>query len=455
MVQPNAAKTIHVAPVTRIEGHAGFEIYLDDNGNVADTRMMILALRGFEKFVVGRPVEEVPRIVTRICGICPWHHHMASNKAADQCLGVTVPPTGRKLREFCQMLAYIPDKILHFYFLAAPDFVLGPDADYGVRNVVGVVGAAPELAKQVVHMRYKTQMALEKFAGKVIHPIAGVVGGFSHPMSEDDRKELMAVVQEAKEFALFTIKFAKESVFPKYLDAVKTVGVFPSGYLGTVRPSDGALEFYDGEFRMMDMDGKYDQFKYEQYQDYISEHVEPWSYCKFPYMKKAGKIKLDETDPVGVYRVNCLARINVCDTMATPLAQKELEEFRSMFGRPAHMTLLYHWARLIELVQCCERAEELLNDPEILGQEFRATGIEPKAGEGFGCVEAPRGTLIHHYKTDENGLVNMANMIVATGHNNAGMNLAVKQAAKALIKDGKYDQGILNTVEMTIRAYDP
>lgn len=448
-------KTLNIAPITRIEGHASVSIHLDDTGNVSDAQMHVLSLRGFEQFVLGRPVEEVPRIVTRICGICPWHHHLASNKAADACLGVELPPTGRKLRELCQMMAYIPDKILHFYFLAAPDFVLGPDADYSVRNVVGIVGANPELAKKVVHMRYKAQMMLEKFAGKVIHPIAGVVGGFSKPMLEEERKEILAGIQELKDFCVFTIKFAREEVFPKYLDAVKILGVFPSGYLGTVRPSDGALELYDGELRMMDQNGKFDQFKYSEYVDYIGEHTEPWSYLKFPYSKKAGSLKLDETDPVGVYRANTLARINVCDKMATPMAQEELDIFRKEFGRPTHLTLLYHWARLIELVQSCERAEELLNDPEITGREHRAQNIEPKAGEGVGCVEAPRGTLIHHYKTDDNGLVTMANLIVGTTHNNAPMNLSVKQAAKALIKDGNYDQGILNRVEMAIRAYDP
>jgi F420-non-reducing hydrogenase large subunit len=371
------------------------------------------------------------------------------------CLGVEVPPAGKKLRELCQMLAFIPDKILHFYFLAAPDFVLGPDADYSVRNVIGIIGANPDLAKKVVHMRYKAQMMLEKFSGKVIHPIAAVVGGYSKPMSEEERKELLAGVQELKDFAVFTIKFAREEVFPKYLDAVKVLGVVPTGYIGTVRPSDGALELFDGELRLMDRDGNYDQFKYSEYTDYIAEHVESWSYLKFPYIKKQGGIKLDENDPVGVYRSNCLARINVCDKMATPLAQEELEIFRKEFGRPSHLTLLYHWARLIELVYCCERAEELLNDPEITSREIRAKNIEPKAGEGVGCVEAPRGTLIHHYKTDENGFVTFANLIVGTTHNNGAMNLSVKQAAKALIKDGKYDQGILNRVEMAIRAYDP
>ncbi|NCC24112.1 MAG: Ni/Fe hydrogenase subunit alpha [Deltaproteobacteria bacterium] len=448
-------KTLNIAPVSRIEGHASVTIHLDDSGNVTDARLHVLSLRGFEKFVIGRPVEEVCRIVNRICGICPWQHHLASNKAADGCLNVTLPPAGKKLRELCQMLAYIPDKILHFYFLAAPDFVLGPTSDYASRNVIGVIGAAPDLAKKVVHMRYKGQMMLEKFAGKVIHPIAAVVGGYSKPMSEDERKELLAGVLELKDFCLFTMKFAREDVFPKYLDAVKTLGVFPSGYLGTVRPSDGALELYDGELRLMDQNGKFDQFKYAQYGDFIGEHIEDWSYLKFPYAKKWGPLKLDENDPVGVYRSNCLARINVCDKMATPLAQEELDIFRKNFGRPAHLTLLYNWARLIELVYCCERAEELLNDPEITSREIRAKNIEPKAGEGVGCVEAPRGTLIHHYKTDENGMCSFANLIVGTTHNNAPMNLSVKQAAKAVIKDGKYDQGILNLVEVAIRAYDP
>lgn len=448
-------KTLNIAPVSRIEGHASVSIHLNDSGNVEDAKLHVLSLRGFEKFVIGRPVEEVPRIVNRICGICPWQHHLASNKAADECLGVQLPPTGKKLRELCQMMSYIPDKILHFYFLAAPDFVIGPDADYSVRNVVGIVGANPDLAKKVVHMRYKAQMMLEKFAGKVIHPIAAVPGGFSKPLNEDERKEILEGIQELKDFCVFTIKFAREEVFPKYLDAVKILGVFPSGYLGTVRPEDGALELYDGELRLMDQNGDYDQFKYSEYTDYIGEHVEPWSYLKFPYAKKWGDLKLDENDPVGVYRSNCLARINVCDKMATPLAQEELDIFRKEFGRPSHLTLLYHWARLIELVQCCEKAEELLNDPEITSRDIRDSNIQPKAGEGVGCVEAPRGTLLHHYQTDDKGQVSMANLIVGTTHNNAPMNLSVKQAAKALIKDGNYDQGMLNRIEMAIRAYDP
>ena len=395
----------------------------------------------------------MPRTVCHICGICPWAHHLASCKAADACYGVTPPPAAVKLRRLMQSIAYVSDKILHFYFLAAPDFVIGPDADYSVRNVLGIVQAAPEIAKQVVHMRHLGAQIIEHFAGRAIHPTFSVPGGVSKPMTEADRKTMLPSVQEMLEFSKFSIKFAKENVFPKYLDAIKTIGVIKVGYMGTVT-NDGALDFYDGKLRLMKPDGSYDDFAYDQYVDYIGEWVEPWSYQKFPYAKKWGKLNLDVDNPTGVYRTNCLARINVADKMGTPLAQKELEEFRSAFGRPAHYTLLYHYARLIELLQCAEHAVELLNDPEITSTDIRVP-ITPRAAHGIGCVEAPRGTLIHDYTFDENGLITNINLIVGTTHNNAAINLSVNQAAKACIVAGKYDQGALNKVEMAIRAYDP
>jgi F420-non-reducing hydrogenase large subunit len=447
-------KTINIQPVTRIEGHAKLAIHLDDAGNVADTRLHIQTLRGFEKFVEGRPAEEMPRIVCHICGICPWAHHLASSKAGDACFGVTPPPAAVKLRRLMQMIAYVGDKLLHFYFLAAPDFVIGPDADYSVRNVVGLVGAAPDIAKQVVHLRHLTAQILEHFAGRAIHPTFSMPGGVSKPMTEKDRAEIKAHVQELLDFSLFTIKFAKENVFAKYIDAIKALGVIKVGYIGTVT-DDGALDFYDGKIRLMKPDGTYDDFAYGAYLDYLGEHVESWSYQKFPYAKAWGQgFSMDLNNPGGIYRSNCLARINVADKMATPRAQAELEEFRANFGRPAHFTLLYHYARLIELVQCAEHMAELVDDPEITSPNIRAK-IEPKAGRGVGCVEAPRGTLIHDYETDAQGLITKANLIVGTTHNNAAMNMSVKQAATALIKDGTYDQGILNKVEMAIRAYDP
>jgi len=322
-----------------------------------------------------------------------------------------------------------------------------------VRNVVGIIQAAPDIAKKVVQMRQMGAQMLEHFAGRSIHPTFSQAGGVSKPMTETERKEMLPLANELLEFSKFSINFAKENVFPKYLDAIKSIGVINVGYMGTVT-DDGALDFYDGKLRLMKPDGAYDDFAYDQYVDYIGEWVEPWSYQKFPYAKKWGKLNMSLDNPVGVYRTNCLARINVADKMATPLAQAELEEFRAAFGRPAHFTLLYHYARLIELVQAAETAVQLLNDPEITSPNIRAK-VEPRAGRGIGCVEAPRGTLIHDYTCDENGLITNVNLIVGTTHNNAAINMSVNQAAKLFIKDGKYDQGILNKVEMAIRAYDP
>ncbi len=448
------ARTINISPITRIEGHAAIKIQLDDDGNVADSKVHFMSLRGFEKFVEGKPAEELPRIVNRICGICPWHHHLASNKAVDGCFGVTPPRAGQKLRELMQTIAHAEDKLLHFFFLAAADFVIGPDADYAARNVIGIAKANPELAGKVVKMRQMAKMILEKFAGKAIHPVAGVVGGFAKPLLEADRKEILAQMEELLEFALFTIEFAKTQVFPNYLDAVQTIGVINTGFIGTVH-DDGSLNLYHGKIRMMKPDSTYTDFDPADYTDYIGEHVEPYSFGKMPYARFWNEgFSLDLDAPKGIYRSNCLARINVADRISTPKAQAELEEFREKFGRPAQATLLYHWARLIEEVYACEHAIELLNDPEITDPNIRVPA-EPKAGRGVGCVEAPRGTLIHDYSTDENGLITRANMIVGTTHNLGPINMSVHQAAKTLIHDGHVDEGILNRVEMAVRAYDP
>ena len=446
-------KTITIYPVTRIEGHAKVTINLDDDGNVADTFVNVVELRGFEKFCIGRPVEELPRIVTSICGVCPWHHHLASAKANDAVFGVTPPPTGTKLRDLCQSIAFCSDKILHFFFLAGPDFVMGPEADYSVRNVFGIVQSNPELGKKVVRARHLGTQMLGIASGKSIHPVTAVPGGFSKPLTETERQQLIPMADEVLEFAKFAIAFAKESIFPKYLELIESVGIIETGFLGTVT-DDGTLELYDGKARLMKPDGSYEEFQYDQYTEHIGEHVEPWSYMKFPYAKNWGHISMDLDNPSAIYRTNTLARINVCDRISTPLAQTELEEFRKSFGRPAQQTLLYNYARLIELVYNAEHVLELLNDPEITGKETRVP-VTPRAAHGVGCVEAPRGTLIHDYETDENGLITNVNLIVGTTHNNAPINMSVKQAAKTLIKDGNYDQGILNKVEMAIRAYDP
>ncbi len=448
------SQTITIQPITRIEGHASIGITLDDSGNVADAKLSYMSLRGFEKFIEGKPAEEVPRIVSRICGICPWMHHLASNKAVDGCFGVTPTPAGSKLRELMQTIAHAEDKLLHFFFLAAADFVIGPTADYTVRNVIGIAQANPELATQVVKMRQLCKMILDKFSRKTIHPVAGVTGGFSKPLLEEERRDMLDKMQQVMDFALFTIDFAKKGIFPQYMDAIQTLGVINTGFIGTV-DGQGALNLYDGRLRMMKPDGSYTDFDAADYGDYIGEHVESYSYGKYPYARFWNEgFSMDLDQPRGVYRSNTLARINVADKMATPRAQAELEAFRELFGRPAQATLLYHYARLIEEVYACERAIEILQDPEITDPNVRAR-VEPKAGRGVGCVEAPRGTLIHDYTTDENGLIEKANMIVGTTHNLGPMNMSVNQAARALIKEGHVDEGILNQIEMAVRAYDP
>lgn len=445
-------KTITIQPVTRIEGHAKVMIELDDAGNVADTHVSVVELRGFERFCQGRPVEEVPRIVPRICGVCPWAHHLASAKACDAVFGVDIPPAAKKIREMAYAAHMIHSHVLHFFILSGPDFVMGPDADYSVRNVIGIVQNAPEVAKKVVHARFTAQMITQVMAGKAIHPDAAVPGGWSKPISEEERAKLKAMAKEVADFCFFAIDFAKKEIFPKYLDVIKTAMLIKTGFLGLVK--EGASNFYDGRLRMMNADGTFDEFDVAQYTDFIAEHVEPWSYLKFPYMKKAGKLSMDLNNPVGVYRTNALARINVCDRMATPRAQAELEEFRKNFGRPAQLTLLYHWARLIEMVYAAERLLELVDDPEITSPDTRKAAT-PRAARGVGVVEAPRGTLIHDYTTDANGMVTDVNIIVGTTHNNASINMSVKKTAQDLIKGGKYDEKLLNMVEMAIRAYDP
>jgi F420-non-reducing hydrogenase large subunit len=448
------SQVITIQPITRIEGHASIGITLDDSGNVADAKLSYMSLRGFEKFIEGKPAEEVPRIVSRICGICPWHHHLASNKAVDGCFGVTPTPTGHKLRELMQTIAHAEDKLLHFFFLAAADFVIGPTADYAVRNVIGIAQANPELAVRVVKTRQLAKMILDKFSHKTIHPVAGVTGGFAKPLLEEERVDILAKMREILDFALFAIDFAKKDVFPKYMDVIQTLGVITTGFLGTV-DDDGALNLYDGKLRMMKADGSYTDFAARDYVDYIGEHVEPYSYGKFPYARFWDEgFSLDLEQPKGIYRSNTLARINVADKITTPRAQAELETFRELFGRPAQATLLYHDARLIEEVYACERAIEILQDPDITNPNVRAK-VTPKAGRGVGCVEAPRGTLIHDYTTDENGLIASANMIVGTTHNLGPMNMSVNQAARSLIKDGLVNEGILNQIEMAVRAYDP
>ena len=448
-----SVKEITIEPVTRIEGHARIGVMLDGGGGIAWARLYITSMRGFEKFLEGRPAEEVPGIVTRICGVCPWQHHLAANKAVEECFGTEVPVAARLLRKLCQALAHIGDKVLHFFFLAGPDFLV--DSDRHARNIFEVARHSPELAERVAKTRYRTQMMLEKLAGKCIHPEAIVPGGFSRPLSCRERDELHAGALDHLEFARFALDFARERVFPRIDAELMRLGEIDTGFLAMVNPEDGSLSLSDGVLRLMRPDGFFHEFSGSEYTDFLGEHVEPWSYAKFPYARGWGEgFSMDLNDPRGIYRTNCLARLNVSDRISTPLAQAELIEFRSLYGRPAQSTMLYHRARLIELLHCCERIVELLEDLRITEDHVQNEAV-PKAGRGVGCVEAPRGTLIHDYSTDEEGFITRANLIVGTTHNIAPMNMSVTRAARDLIKNGEVTGEILNRIEMAVRAYDP
>jgi len=446
-------KTIVIQPVTRIEGGARVLINLDEKGNVQDTKLQIMELRGFERFVVGRPVEDMARITTRICGVCPISHHMAAGKAMDEVFGVKAPAAAVRIRELLNAVAFCEEHILHFYFLAGPDFLMGHSAEPSVRNIVGIVGKMPEVAQEVVRMRQMCSRMVEIIAGKSIHPVLNVPGGVSKPLTEAQRLDMQKMAAQVLEFAKFSIKYAKENIFDKLSPDILSIGTIITGFMGTVT-SEGALNLYDGHLRLMKADGSKVDFPYEDYPKHIGEYVQDWSMVKFPYAKDWGGFSLDLDNPLGQYRVNTLARINVCDYISTPLAQKELEEFRERFGRYPQTTLLYNWARLIELLYNAELINQILAEKIVTDMDFRRQ-VTPRAGRGTGCVEAPRGTLIHNYECDENGLVTKANLIVGTTHNNGPMNMSVTQAAKSLIKNGKYDQSLLNLIEMAIRAYDP
>jgi F420-non-reducing hydrogenase large subunit len=449
-----SAKEITIEPVTRIEGHARVSVMLDESGAVAWARLHIMSMRGFEKFLEGRAAEEVPGIVTRICGVCPWQHHLASNKAVEGCLNTEVPAAGRLLRELSQVLSHIGDKVLHFFFLAGPDFLVDSNR-HGARNIFEIARQEPELAERVFQTRYRVQMMIEKFAGKCIHPDAIVPGGFSRPMSCRERDELHASALDQLEFARFACDFAKERVFSRYDAELMRLGEINTGFLSMVNPEDGSLSLSDGVLRLMRADGSFHEFSSREYTDFLGEHIEPWSYAKFAYARGWGEgFSMDLDGPRGIYRTNCLARLNVADRISTPLAQSEFLEFRSLFGRPAQSTMLYHRARLIELLYCCEKAVEILEDPRITDEHVQNEAV-PKAGRGVGCVEAPRGTLIHDYSTDEKGFISRANLIVGTTHNLAPINMSITRAARDLIKNGEATEEALNRIEMAVRAYDP
>ncbi|KLU59872.1 NAD-reducing hydrogenase HoxS subunit beta [Peptococcaceae bacterium CEB3] len=452
-------KQVTINPITRLEGHGKIEIFLDERGDVANAYFQVPELRGFEKFCEGRPAEEMPRITPRICGVCPSAHHIASTKALDGVFNVEPPPAAKKLRELFYNAHMIHSHIAHFYALAAPDFVVGPDADPAERNILGVIGKVGlEVGGEVIKHRAYAQDIQAMIGGKPTHAVCGLPGGMSKSITEEERKDIEAKGESFVRFAQFSLKIFEDVVLKnqRYVDLILgDLYYMRSYYMGMVDAQNKA-SFYEGQVRVVDPEGKeFARFSGLDYLEHIGEHVEPWSYLKFPFLKKLGWKGFQDGPQSGVYRVAPLARLNAADGMATPLAQEAYEKmYSTLGGKPAHHTLANHWARLVELLYSSERVLELARDPEITSPRIRALpeGI-PK--EGVGIIEAPRGTLIHHYQTDEKGILTKVNLIVATGNNNAAINISVQRAAKGLIKKGKVSEGLLNMVEMAFRAYDP
>ena len=452
-------KKITIDPITRLEGHGKIEIFLNDKGDVWNAYLQIPELRGFEKFCEGRPVEEMPRITPRICGVCPEAHHLASAKATDAVYHVNPPSAAKKLRELFYCAHMIHSHIAHFYALAAPDFVMGPTSDPAQRNILGVVAKVGlGVGGEVIKHRAYAQAIQAVIGGKATHPVCGLPGGMSKSITEEERKDFEAKARSCVEFARFSLKLFNDVVLAnkEYLNLVTSdIYNMKSYYMGQV-DANNKVNFYDGDIRVVDPEGKeVAKFKPANYLEYIAEHTEPWSYLKFPFLKNVGWKGFVEGRDSGIYRVAPLARLNVADGMATPLAQAEYERmFSTLGGKPVHATMAFHWARLVELLYAAERLLELCQDDEITSPNVRTipTAIPT---EGVGVVEAPRGTLIHHYKTDEKGIIQKVNLIVATGQNNPAMNISVKKAAQGLIKNGVISEGLLNMVEMAFRAYDP
>jgi len=439
-------RKITIEPVTRIEGHARVTIHLDDAGKVAESYLHIDQFRGFEKFSEGRMYFEMPVITPRICGICPVSHHLASAKACDVVAGVTPPRPATLLRRLLHMGQIIQSHSMHFFHLASPDLLLGFDADPLIRNVAGLIDVNPELALKAVKLRKYGQEIIRRLSGRRIHMHWAVPGGVSAPLSEEDRDWMLGQVDEIVGYVQDGLQIAKGWLGANQ-DVVQAFASFPSNYLGMVQ-GDGALELYDGPIRLIDeKGGLIKEFDGKDYLDNIEERSEDWTYLKFPYYKALGW-------PKGTYRVAPLGRLNVADHISTPLANKEFEQFKALSDGPVEPSLYYHYARLIEDLYAVERVRELCEDEDILSEDILDTHIEI-TGEGVGCIEAPRGTLWHHYWTDENGVLTKVNLIVATGNNNWAMCHSVDLVAKAFVDGNNLSEGMLNRVEAAIRCYDP
>ena len=451
-------KTITIDPITRLEGHGKISIFLNDQGNVENAYLQIPELRGFERFAQGRRAEDMPQITSRICGVCPVAHHFAATKALDAAFNVDPPSAAKKLRELMYMGYFIYDHILHFYYLGGPDFVVGPDAPPAKRNIIGVIEkAGVEIGKEVIKHRAYGQKITAILGGKATHPVCGLPGGVSKGLNKDEVKEIDMMVDSCIEFAKFSLKLFDDIVLKNknYVDLILSDPYQLATYnMGLVDNND-KVNFYDGKIRVSDQKGEEIlKFKAKDYTKHIVERVEEWSYIKFPFLKSIGWNGFTDGKDSGIYRVGPLGRLNAADGMATPLADKEYKRmFETLGGKPVNSTLAFHWARLIELLYATERAKELVNDSEITSQKIRNPVGKP--GEGIGVTEAARGTLIHHYKLTDNGLIDKANLIVATTNNAGAINMSVRNAAKGMIKKGDVSNATLNMVEMAFRAYDP
>lgn len=451
---------ITIDPITRLEGHGKIEIFLDDEGNVANTYFQIPELRGFEQFCVGRPVEDVPIITNRICGVCPEAHHMAGVKAADAVYKVDPPRTAKMLRELLYSAFYVTDHATHFYALGGPDFVIGPDAPVAERNILGVIHKVGlDVAGKVIQARKAGHTVIEIIGGRKVHPCTSIPGGQTRGINEEERLRIEELGRFAVDFAQFSLQLFNEIVLGNqaYVDMILSDAyTIPMHYIGLV-DEDNKVNFYNGKVSVVDPEGKrLGKYAPEEYTDWIAEKVEPWTYLKFPYLKKVGWKGFVGGKESGIYSATPLSRLNASDGMATPKAQAEYERmFETLGGKPVHQQLAAHWARLIEMLYAAERWMELVTDPEITSDNFHTVPTEIPT-EGVGIVEAPRGTLTHHYWTDERGVMTKMNLIVGTTNNYAPMSMSIKKAAQNFIKSGTVvTEGLLNRVEMAFRSYDP
>jgi F420-non-reducing hydrogenase large subunit len=454
----SAMKTITIDPITRLEGHGKIVIFLNKEGNVENAYFQVPELRGFERFCEGRKAEDLPIITPRICGVCPVAHHFASTKALDAAFSVEPPSAAKKLRELMYSGYYIYDHTLHFYFLGAPDFVVGPDAPPAERNILGVIKKVGlDIAKEVIKHRAYGQKITAILGGKATHPTCGLPGGISKGLTEEERQEIEKMAESSVEFAKFSLGLFDDIVLKnkKYVDLVLSDAYTLKTYYMGLIDENNKVNFYDGKVRVVDPEGKeFVRFAPSDYLEIVEERVEEWTYVKLPYLKKVGWKGLVDGPESGVYRVGPLGRLNASEGMATPLAQQEFERmYETLGGKPVHSTLAFHWARLVELLYAAERALELSRDQEITSKDIRNKPGKP--GEGVGIVEAARGTLIHHYKLDEEGLVKKVNLIVATTNNAPAICMSIREAAKGFIHGPEVGEGLLNMVEMAFRAYDP